>query len=69
MSGAQRIDEVVELLEAFALGEIDLPRERVAAALRLIDWAIDDATPSDGDEGPVLADEPIALVFRPKYLT
>jgi hypothetical protein len=41
----------------------------VAAALRLLDWAIDDATPSDGDEGPVLADEPTALVFRPKYLT
>ena len=30
---AQRTDEVVELLEAFALGEIDLPWERVAAAL------------------------------------
>jgi hypothetical protein len=66
---SQRIDEIIQLLQDFALGEIDLPRERVAAALRLLDWAIDDATPSDGDEGPVLADEPTALVFRPKYLT
>jgi hypothetical protein len=44
---AQRIDEIVELLEAYALGEIDLPRERVMAALRLLDWAIDDAPPLD----------------------
>jgi len=47
MSGAQRIDEVVELLEAYALGEIDLPRERVAAALRLLDLMVPDA---DGAE-------------------
>ena len=31
---AQRIDEIIELLEAFALGEVDLPRERVMAALK-----------------------------------
>jgi hypothetical protein len=47
MSGAQRIDQVVELLEAYALGEIDLPRERVAAALRLLDLMVPDARPPD----------------------
>jgi hypothetical protein len=44
------------LLEGFALGEIDLPRERVAAALRLLDWAIPDARPSD-DGAEVLMSE------------
>jgi DNA invertase Pin-like site-specific DNA recombinase len=34
MSGAQRIDEIVELLEAFALGEIDLPRDAAIRCLR-----------------------------------
>jgi hypothetical protein len=70
-SGAQRIDEIVKLLEAYALGQIDLRRERVMAALKLLDLMVPDATPwpDDGDEAPVLADEPTAPVFRPKYLT
>jgi hypothetical protein len=37
MSGVQRLDEIIELLQAFALGEIDLPDGRVAAALALLD--------------------------------
>ena len=31
----QRINEIIELLQAFALGEIDLPRERLAASDRV----------------------------------
>ena len=42
-----RIGEVVELLEAFALGEVDLPRERVMAALKLLDLMVPDASPPD----------------------
>jgi hypothetical protein len=38
-----RIGEVVELLEAFALGEVDLPRERVMAAVRLLDLMVPNA--------------------------
>ena len=66
-----RIGEVVELLEAFALGEVDLPRERVMAALKLLDLMVPDARPwpDDGDEALVLADEPTALVFRPKFVS
>ncbi len=68
MRGAQRIDEVVSLLESYALGEIDLPKGRVMAALKLLDLGIGDAPPpNDGDEVPVLGDEPTALVFRPKF--
>ena len=62
MSG-QRIGEVVALLEAYALGEIDLPRERVAAALRLLDLMV----PADGAEVLMSADDPDVLVFRPKF--
>ena len=42
-----RIGEVVELLEAYALGEVDLPRERVMAALKLLDLMVPDAPPPD----------------------
>jgi hypothetical protein len=67
MSGAQRIDEVVKLLEAFALGEIDLPKGRVTAAIRLLDLMINDAPPPDGgEEAPELADGAV-LVFPPKF--
>jgi hypothetical protein len=63
-----RIGEVVELLEAYALGEVDLPRERVMAALKLLDLMIDDAPPPDGgDEAPVLADDQAVLVYPPKF--
>jgi hypothetical protein len=57
---AQRIDEIIELLQAFALGEIDLPHERVMAALALLDWAIPDASlPDDG-----AADDQAVLTFH-----
>jgi hypothetical protein len=62
-----RIDEVLTMLERFALGEIDLPKQRVTAALRLLDLALDDAPPppDGGDEAPILADtdDPAVLVF------
>ena len=51
MSGAQRIDEVVMLLERFVLGEVTLSKRQVKAALRLLDLTIDDAPrPDDGAE-------------------
>ena len=51
MSGAQRIDEVVMLLERFVLGEINLSKRQVKAAIRLLDLAIPDAPrPDDGAE-------------------
>jgi hypothetical protein len=68
MPVAPRIDEVVKLLEAFVLGEIDLPKGRVKAALKLLDLMIDDAPPPDGgDEVPALADDQAVLVFPPKF--
>jgi hypothetical protein len=68
MRVSRRIDEVVALLEGYALGEIDLPERRVMAALKLLDFCIDDARPPDGgDAVPVLADDPTILVFRPKF--
>jgi hypothetical protein len=61
---AQRIDEVVRLLESFLLGEIDLPEKRITAALRLLDWAIPDASPlDDGAEVLMSAD----LAFPRKF--
>jgi hypothetical protein len=47
MPVAPRIDEIVTLLEGFALGEVDLPRERVMAALKLLDLIVPDARPPD----------------------
>jgi hypothetical protein len=44
---AQRIDEVISLLERYVLGEIELPRERVMAAIKLLDLMVPDARPSD----------------------
>ena len=61
-----RIGEVVELLEAFALGEVDLPRERVMAALKLLDLMVPDAPPPD-DGAEVLMSADDVLVFRPKF--
>ena len=49
MLEVHRIDEIIELLQGFVLGEIDLPEGRVMTALRLLDWALDDA-PDDCDE-------------------
>jgi hypothetical protein len=57
---AQRIDEIIELLQAFALGEIDLPRKRVKAALALLNLTVPDASlPDDG-----AADDEAALTFH-----
>jgi hypothetical protein len=69
MRVTRRIDEVVTLLEAYALGELNLPKGRVTAALKLLEWAIDDAPPppDGGDEAPVLADDQAVLVFPPKF--
>jgi hypothetical protein len=38
MSGAQRIDEIIELLQAFVLSGANLSKRQVRAALRLLDW-------------------------------
>ena len=70
MHVTRRIDEVVALLEGYALGEIDLRARRVMAALRLLDWAIDDAPPPDGgDEAPVFADDRTVLTFPRKFVS
>jgi hypothetical protein len=46
-----RLDKVVELLTAFALGEVTLSEKRVEAALALLNFAIPDAPrPDDGAE-------------------
>jgi hypothetical protein len=70
MRVTRRINEVVALLEVYALGEIDLSERRVTAAIRLLDWGIDDAPPppDGGDKAPVLADadDRAVLVFPPK---
>lgn len=64
MRVSRRIDEVVALLEGYALGEIDLPERRVMAALKLLDLYIADAVPPDGgNEVPALADDQNVLVF------
>ena len=65
MLEVHRIDEIIDLLQAFALGEVDLPRERVMTALRLLDWAIDDAPPPPDDGVEALR---AAFVFAQKYL-
>ena len=65
MSGAQRIDEVISLLERYVLGEIDLPRERVMAGLKLVDLMVPDARPADGDvEVLMSADDQAVLTFH-----
>jgi hypothetical protein len=58
MPVAPRIDEVIALLESFALGEIDLPHERVMAAVALLNLAIPDAR-HDGS-----ADDQAVLTFH-----
>jgi hypothetical protein len=64
-----RIDEIITLLQAYALGELTLPKRRVTAALRLLDLAIDDALPPDGDgeEMPELADDRVVLIYPPRF--
>ena len=60
MPVAPRIDQVIALLESFALGEIDLPRERVAAALALLNLTVPDARPPDDGA----ADDQAVLTFH-----
>jgi hypothetical protein len=61
----QRIDEVVALLQSYALGEMDLPKRRVMAALKLLDLMIDDARPpDDGAEVLMSADDQAVLTFH-----
>ena len=63
-----RIDEIVTLLEAYVLDGLDLSEQRVAAALKLLDLAIDDELPpDDGDELPELADDHAVLTFPRKF--
>jgi hypothetical protein len=67
MRMTRRIDEVVALLEAYALGEIDLSEGRVTTALKLLDLMINDAPPPDGgNEVPELADDQDVLAFPQK---
>ena len=47
MSGAQRIDEVVMLLERFVLGEVTLSKRQIGVALKLLDLMVPDAPPPD----------------------
>ena len=65
MPVAPRIDEVIALLEAYALGEIAVPKKRIKAALKLLDLMIEDAPPwpDDGDEAPVFADGRVVFPF------
>jgi hypothetical protein len=60
-----RIDEIVELLEAYALGEIDLPEGRMSTALALFERATDDEPPppDDGNEEPASDDNQIIRAF------
>ena len=69
MLEVHRIDEIIELLQAFVLGEIDLPERRVAAALRLLDLMVPDAAPwpDNGDEAPVFADGRVVFPFSRKF--
>jgi hypothetical protein len=50
---AQRIDEVMALLQNFVLGEANLSKRQVKAALRLLDLIPDAQPPDDGDEALV----------------
>ena len=68
MSGAQRIDEVVMLLERFVLGEVTLSKRQIGVALKLLDLMVPDAPPpDDGAEVPGFADDPPVLAFPRKF--
>jgi hypothetical protein len=61
----------VELLEVFALGEIDLPHGRVMVAVRLLDLMVPDARPPDDDGAEVLmsADDRVIWKFPRKFVS
>lgn len=65
----RRIGEIVMLLQAYVLDGLDLSEQRVAAALRLLDLALDDALPPDGDgeEMQELADDQPVLIYPPRF--
>ena len=69
MSGAQRIDEVVALLEGFVLGEVNLSKRQIGVALKLLDLMVPDAPPwpDDGDEAPVLGNDQTVFAFPRKF--
>lgn len=69
MRAPHRIDEILTMLEAFALGELAVPKPRVMAAIRLLDLYIPDASPDGdgGDEVPALADDEVVVAFAPKF--
>jgi hypothetical protein len=60
MPVARRIDEIVGLLESFALGEVAVPKKRIKAALKLLDLMIDDAPPPPDDDGGDEVPMPVA---------
>jgi hypothetical protein len=67
---AQRIDEIISLLESYVLDGLDLPHERVMAALRLLDLMIDDARPhDDGAEVLMSADDRVIWKFPRKFVS
>jgi hypothetical protein len=65
MPVVRRIDEIVTLLERFALGEIHVSKKRVLAAIKLLDLGIsDELPPLDPEEAPLddAADQTV-LIF------
>jgi len=44
---AQRIAEIISLLEAYVLGETNLSKRQVKVGLKLLDLMVSDASPPD----------------------
>ena len=57
------------MLQSFALGELDVPEDRITVALKLLDWEIGDAPPDGdgGDEIPEQADDQAVLIYPPRF--
>jgi hypothetical protein len=61
-----RIDEILMMLQSFALGELNVSKDRIKVAIKLIDLMLDDELPPDApDEAPVLGDgdDQAVLIF------
>jgi hypothetical protein len=56
---AQRIDEIVQLLQDFVLGETNLSKRQVKVALKLLEAIPDASLPDDG-----AADDQAVLTFH-----
>jgi hypothetical protein len=69
MRVSRRIDEIITLLEKFALGELAVPKSRVAAALRLLDLYVADSPPDGdgGNEAPAAVDDRAVAAFAQKF--